>query len=288
MQNDTRQRAIFSVDVEDWFHILALPGAPDVAAWDRLPTHVERGLHRLLDVFDEAGARTTCFVLGWVAERFPGLVREAAARGHEIASHGYAHQLTYALTPDAFHDDIARTRMLLEDIVGTRVDGYRCPGFSVTRETPWFFEKVAEAGYRYDSSVFPAPRQHGGLADARLEPHAIETKAGRVIEIPISVAHVFGRPMCFFGGGYLRLFPYPVVRRMGEHVLRDGRPLMFYLHPREVLPDHPRLPMGPARRFKSYVGLRTTESKVRSILRDYHVQTFSDYLRSTPLALEAA
>jgi polysaccharide deacetylase family protein (PEP-CTERM system associated) len=272
---------IFSVDVEDWFHILALPTTPDLAQWDGLQSRVEPSFRRLLDLFSEHGVTVTCFFLGWVAERFPALVREAAANGHEVASHGYAHVLAYQQTPSEFYTDVRRTKDFLEGITGRAVLGYRAPGFSVTKDTPWFFAKLAEAGYRYDSSVFPAPRQHGGMA-APLGPYVLDTPSGPIIEVPVTVARVLGRPLCFFGGGYLRLFPYALTQRMGRNVLREGRPVVFYVHPREIDPSHPRLPMGPARRFKSYVNLRTTEPKVRRILRDFRITTFEHYIAAHP------
>jgi polysaccharide deacetylase family protein (PEP-CTERM system associated) len=272
------RRCIFSVDVEDWFHILALPTAPDIAQWETLPSCVERNFRRLLDVFAEHDARVTCFFLGWVAERYPALVREASAAGHEVASHGYAHVLTYQMTPAAFHEDVHRTKALLEEITGRAVKGYRSPGFSATADTPWFFDELARAGYRYDSSVFPAARQHGGMSGAQLAPHEVATENGALVEFPITIASVLGGPMCFFGGGYLRLFPYALIRRMGERVLREGRPVVFYVHPREIDPGHPRMAMGPVRRFKSYVNLATTETKVRRILDDFAVTTFENYM----------
>lgn len=269
---------IFSVDVEDWFHILALPETPDVSQWASLPSHVESNFRQLLEMFEARGVRVTCFFLGWVAEKFPHLVREAAAAGHEIASHGYAHRLTYTLSPDEFREDISKTKRLLEDITGKPVLGYRCPGFSVTEDTPWFFDQLTATGYRYDSSIFPAARLHGGMATGRLEPHTIPTANGPLQEFPITVARVLGKPICFFGGGYLRLFPYPLTRHMSRRVLAEGRPVVFYVHPREIDPGHPRLPMGPGRRFRSYVGLNSTRHKIQRIFRDFRVTTFSDYL----------
>jgi polysaccharide deacetylase family protein (PEP-CTERM system associated) len=277
--------SIFSVDVEDWFHILALPDAPDLKAWESYPSRVSDNFKRLLDVFSEHRVKVTCFFLGWVAERYPALAREAHARGHEVASHGYSHTLVYEMTPEAFLGDISRARKILEDAVGTKVRGYRCPGFSVTKDTPWFFDAVTEAGYEYDSSVFPAPRQHGGLQSDRYAPYVVRTKHGPLVEFPVTVAEVLGKPVCFFGGGYLRLFPYPVVKTMSRRVLSEGRPVVFYVHPREIDPGHPRMKMGPARRFKSYVGLRGTERKIHSILREFPVTTFADYLSNH---LEAA
>lgn len=275
---------IFSVDVEDWFHILDLPDAPDLAAWAELPSHVEKNFRVLLDLFSERGIHVTCFFLGWVAERFPHLVREAVARGHEVASHGYAHQLVYALGPDSFLEDIKKAKGLIEDAAGREVRGYRCPGFSVTESTPWFFDKVAEAGYRYDSSVFPAPRGHGGLRSDKYAPYTMQTAHGPLVEFPITVVKVLGRPMCLFGGGYLRLAPYPLVREAGKLVTRERRPVVFYLHPREIDPEQPRMDMPPLRRFKSYINVEGTREKVRRILQDFDVGTFERWLATNPVA----
>ena len=164
---------IFSVDVEDWFHILDVPSAPALSEWNGLPSRVEKNFFRLLDIFSEHRAQVTCFVLGWVGERFPHLVREAVARGHEIASHGYAHRLVYTQSCDEFYQDVHRARLLLEDAAGVPVVGYRAPGFSSTTETPWFFDTLAEAGYQYDSSIFPARRAHGGVPEGRRDPYRV-------------------------------------------------------------------------------------------------------------------
>jgi polysaccharide deacetylase family protein (PEP-CTERM system associated) len=267
------QKSIFSVDVEDWFHILDVPSAPAPNAWAALPSRVENNFVRLLDIFSQTKVQVTCFFLGWIGERFPHLVKEAAARGHEIASHGYEHRLVYTQNRSQFYADVRRARMLLEDVSGSEVVGYRAPGFSTTEETPWFFDALAEAGYEYDSSVFPASRGHGGMPEGRRDPHRIG-EHGTLLEFPITVADLLGKRMCFFGGGYLRIFPYWLIRHMAHQVVSDGRPIVFYIHPREIDPAHPRLPMGRKRQFKSYVNLETTETKVRNILRDFPVTTF--------------
>ena len=260
------QTSIFSVDVEDWFHILDDPSVPTIDQWASLPSRVEKNFSRLLDLFSENNVQVTCFFLGWVAERFPHLVKEAADRGHEVASHGYGHRLVYELSRNEFHEDVRGARLLLEDISGVEVVGYRAPGFSTTDETPWFFDALAEAGYQYDSSVFPAQRGHGGMPQGRREPHRVG-EHDALLEFPITVADLLGKPMCFFGGGYLRLFPYWLIRKMALQVLSEGRPVVFYIHPREIDPAHPRLPMSRIRRFKSYVNLDTTEAKLRRIFR---------------------
>lgn len=274
---------IFSVDVEDWFHILELETAPPVEAWDRLPSRVERNLMRLLEIFSEADTHVTCFFLGWVAQKFPHLVREAAQRGHEIASHGHYHRLVHQMTRSEFLNDAESSKKLLEDIVGQPVVGYRASGFSVREETPWFFNALAGAGYRYDSSTFPARRAHGGMKGGRIAPYVVSDHCGRLVEFPITVARFAGRPMCFFGGGYLRLFPLSVIRKMAQRVLAEGRPVIFYVHPREIDLNQPRLAMSLVRRFKCYVNLKTTEGKIKALVSDFPMSTFMDWISSSGL-----
>ena len=282
---DTPRNCIFSVDVEDWFHILDVPSTPGLPEWDRMPSHVEKNFLKLLDLFAEKNAHVTCFFLGWVAEKFPHLVREAEQRRHEVASHGYAHRLVYQMGPKEFIQDASRSKKILEDIVGHQILGYRSPGFSVTEQTPYFFDGLIEAGYRYSSSVFPARRPPGGLKTAKYAPYLVSKNGTALIEFPITVKKVFFRPLCFFGGGYLRLFPYSLIRRMTLAVLREGRPVAFYVHPREVDPNHQRLPMKLTRRFKSYVNLGTTVGKIRQLLTDFQVTTFENFLAHHPALL---
>ena len=272
-------KSIFSIDVEDWFNISGEGCEPDISTWDKLPTTVDKDLPRLLEVFAAANVKVTCFFLGYVAKRFPFLVKEALRQGHEVASHGFSHRLVFEQTPDAFYEDVLHARKLLEDIAGVPVRGHRAAAFSITSKTPWFFNRLAQAGYEYDSSVFPAGHGVGGRLDsARLEPHDVVTEHGKVTEFPITAVRVLGKPICFFGGGYLRLFPYSLIRAMGRRALEEGRPVVFYIHPREINPAHPRMPMNLERRFKSYVNLRTVEAKLRSIARDFELTTFADFM----------
>jgi polysaccharide deacetylase family protein (PEP-CTERM system associated) len=271
--------SVFSVDVEDWFHILNLSSSHGLSEWDSLPSRVEANFRRLLDLFGRHDVRVTCFFLGWVAERFPHLVREASQLGHEVASHGYSHSLVYTMSPEEFLADIRRAKDILEGIAGRRILGYRAPGYSVTEKTPWFFEKVAEAGYRYDSSVFPTHRGHGGVAGTFCAPHAIPVgSSDTLIEFPISVAEVLTARFCVFGGGYLRVFPWSLIKSMATRVTKQGRPVTFYVHPRELDPEHPRLPMNLLRTFKCYVNLKTMERKVESILKEFPLTTFQQFL----------
>ena len=200
------------------------------------------------------------------------------AAGHEIASHSYHHRLVYEMSADEFYEDALAARELLEDMSGRAVRGFRAPAFSVTARTPWFFDKLAAAGYQYDSSVFPAHHQTGGIAIDQLAPHSIATSAGTLAEFPITAVRVLGKPVCFFGGGYLRLFPYPVIRTMGHRTLREGRPIVLYVHPREIDPDHPRMPLSRRRKFTCYVNLRSTRPKIKQILRDFQVSSFDNYM----------
>ena len=275
-------KCIFSVDVEDWFHILDVPSTPPISEWDGLPSRVEKHLLKLLDIFAEKNTHVTCFFLGWVAQKFPHLVREAIKRGHETASHGYGHRLAYRMTRQEFLADAKKSKMIIEDATGRPIWGYRSAGFSVTEDTPWFFEMLMEAGYRYDSSVFPAPRGHGGLKGGQLRPFLHRGSRQSLVEFPITVKRVFGKPICFCGGGYLRFFPYFLIRRMTRQVLADGRPVIFYVHPREIDPHHPRLPMRFMRKFKSYVNLRSTEVKIRRLLSEFELTTFGRFIEESP------
>jgi polysaccharide deacetylase family protein (PEP-CTERM system associated) len=266
-------RNVFSIDVEDWFNISGR-GEPDPSTWDSLSGTVERNFRSFLEVFAEERVQVTCFFLGYVAKRYPHLVTEALKAGHEIASHSSLHKLVFNQDRAAFTADVKASRELLEDLTGKAVTGFRAPAFSANASTPWFFEALVEAGYKYDSSVFPASHDLGGGLSDKLGPHVVRTSAGDLDEYPISVAKVLGKARCFFGGGYLRLYPYAVIRKTAERVLSDGRPLIFYIHPREIDPSHPRIEMPWRGRLKTYVNLATTEPKVRRILRDFAPTSF--------------
>ena len=269
---------ILSVDVEDWFHVDMTAAAIAVERWSALESRVEASFGNLLDIFSEADVSTTCFFLGWVAERYPGLVRDAARRGHEVASHGYAHRLVASQSRAEFAADIRKTREILEQTAGVRVIGYRAPSFSITRETRWALEELAAAGYEYDSSIFPIARDYGGVRGMEKAPHRISTASGSIIEFPISVARLLGRDMCFFGGGYLRLYPYALIKRMSRRVNLAGRPVIYYVHPREIDPEHPRLPMPAKKKFKVYHNLASTAPKLRALLHDQKPTSFRAWL----------
>ncbi|MDD5109046.1 MAG: polysaccharide deacetylase family protein [Candidatus Omnitrophica bacterium] len=272
-------KCIFSVDVEDWFHISGLVNTPELPTWESFPSRLEKNFMQLLDIFSQKNVQVTCFFLGWVAEKFPHLVKEAKERGHEIASHGYSHRLAYEMSQEEFLADVRKAKQIIEDVSRVAVLGYRAPGFSVTKDTPWFFNKLMEAGYTYDSSVFSAPRVFGGLKSKRYAPYAVGNGSCEFIEFPITAIELFGKPFCFFGGGYLRLTPYFLIKEMGLKVIKEKRPVVFYIHPREIDPDQPRLLMNMQRRFNSYVNLKTTRNKIIKILDQFEITTFTKFIK---------
>jgi polysaccharide deacetylase family protein (PEP-CTERM system associated) len=259
-------QCVFSVDVEDWYHILDAAAAPNIEAWPQLESRVERNMSRLLDMLAEAQVKGTFFWLGWMAERCPSLLRSCSDAGHEIASHGYAHVLPFQVGQDRFAEDLLKGKGVLEDLTGRPVHGFRAPGFGVRPETKWFFEAVRRAGFAYDSSIFPGRRGHGGMADARLDPHVLRTEFGELAEFPITAVEVGPVRLFLFGGGYLRLAPPAVLQWGLDALARTGRPLIIYVHPRDIDAGQPRLPLPIHRRFKSYVGLAGAYSKLKRLL----------------------
>jgi len=250
-------------ELEDWFHILESDKAPKIDDWGTLPLYAERNIDRLLQLFQDTHARATFFCLGWMAERMPHVVRKCQKAGHEIGSHGYAHIMARPTNRAIFQEDIVRAKRILEDITGEEVAGFRSPGFSVKNDNTWFFDVVSEAGYRYDASVFPAHHGHGGYHGGCPGPHILRTSNGPLVEIPVSTVSILGHRVCFFGGGYLRLSPLPVIRWGTRRLQKERRPLIVYVHPREIDPNHPRLPLGLWRQFKCYNNLQSTWPKLK-------------------------
>ena len=267
-----------TIDVEEWFHILDDPAVPEFSNWARLESRLPKNMERILSILDQHNIKTTMFWLGWTAERHPDIVRRCAAEGHEIASHGYAHVLPYVAGRKLFREDARRGKKVLEDITGLKVSGFRAAGFGITENTNWLFDEVKDAGYDYDSSVFPAKRGHGGVVDFRVEPHKILTSSGELFEIPQSIVQVFGRRLSFFGGGYLRLAPKILIKWGISRLKKEGRPVVIYLHPREVDPRHPRLPLLFHRKFKSYVNLHSTVPKLDWLCSNYKFHLMRDVL----------
>ena len=283
-QSNSKLLSCLTVDVEDWFHILDSPTVPGIKHWPSLESRIERNLKELLAVLDNFSVKVTFFWLGWLAERHKDLVCMCRDAGHEIASHGYAHVLAYQVGPNAFRDDITRAKNILENIIGDQIRGFRAPGFSITEKAPWAFEVIKELGYQYDSSVFPAPRGHGGIVNSPLEPYFIETLSGHLLEIPMSIIEIFGRRTSLFGGGYLRLANKLMIKWGIDKLQTAGRPLIIYIHPREIDPAHPHLPLSLLKQFKCYVNLSSTLPKLKWLCKNYSMLTMlemvENYIRS--------
>lgn len=268
---------IISIDVEDWFHILEIESVSDIYKWENIESRIERNFMMMMSILEEKNIKTTCFFLGWIAEKYPNLVQEAYKNGHEIASHGFAHKLIFNQTQKQFFEDVYKTKQILEDIVSIEVIGYRAPGFSIVPETIWAFSNLAKAGYKYDSSLFPAKRGHGYYLEANLRPFKIRELD--FYEFPITVIPLLLNNICFFGGGYLRLFPYWLINIMERIVEKDNRPIIYYIHPREIDIDQPKLNMSKIRKFKSYTNLKTVEKKLNKIIAKNKYLSFSKYLK---------
>jgi len=267
-------RNAMTIDVEDYFHVSVFEGFLPRTQWNSLESRVCANTTRLLGILDEYRVRGTFFVLGWVAERFPDLVREIAARGHEIASHGYAHRLIYDQTPDAFRDDVRRAKRLLEDISGRSVVGYRAPSYSITPRSLWALDILLEEGYRYDSSIFPIRHDRYGIPVSERHPYTIERPKGRLVEVPGSTARLGPLNLPIAGGGYFRILPYRWTKWGISRVNRlERRPVVFYLHPWEIDPEQPRLHAGRLGAFRHYRNLHDTEGRLRRLLADFQFGT---------------
>jgi polysaccharide deacetylase family protein (PEP-CTERM system associated) len=274
-----------TVDVEDYFHVSALAGAIPRESWDSRESRVEGNVRTLMAIFDEAGATGTFFVLGWVAERYPHLIREIAERGHEIACHGYSHQLVYEQSRDQFHAETVRAKSVLEDITGSAVLGYRAASYSIVRRSLWALDTLVELGFAYDSSIFPVRHDRYGIPDAERQPHRLSTPGGgEIVEWPLSTARVlsFNLPVC--GGGYFRIFPYWLTRWGLRSInQREARPFIFYLHPWEIDPGQPRVRAGRLSRFRHYTNLDKCEKRLGRLLRDFKFGRVRDGLAQMDL-----
>jgi polysaccharide deacetylase family protein (PEP-CTERM system associated) len=259
-----------TVDVEDYFHVSVFDGVVPRMQWETLESRVERNTDRLLALFAECGIRGTFFVLGWVAERHPQLVARIAAAGHEIASHGFAHRLVYDLTPTMFREDIRRSKQVLEDAAGVRVEGYRAPSYSVTPRSLWALDVLIDEGFQYDASIFPIHHDRYGIPLSPRHPYRLQRRRGSIMEAPASTMRwgLLNFPVA--GGGYFRILPYAWTQwGIARINAGEGRPAIFYLHPWEIDPEQPRLPAGALSRFRHYRNLHKTEARLRRLLNDF-------------------
>jgi len=281
---------IFSVDVEDYFHASALADGVRAIGLKNLEHRVTNNTHRVLQVLDDNNTKGTFFVLGWVAERYAELVRDIQNEGHEIACHGYSHSVIYEQTPEVFRNETLKAKKLLEDITGTEVIGYRAASFSITKDTLWALDILQEAGFLYDSSIFPVHHDRYGIPNANLEPHVTHLTNGKsLVEVPMTVAKFGGLSVPVSGGGYFRLYPYLLSKFAAKRVGSAGRPWVFYVHPWEVDPGQPKLPVRGLSKFRHYNNLHKTESRLRRMLADFRFQSMRSYLTQEgllPLCVE--
>ncbi|MBT1064827.1 DUF3473 domain-containing protein [Bowmanella sp. Y26] len=264
-----------TVDVEDFFHVSAFDKIIKPSDWDDYQPRVDGNTRRLLDVFARHGVKSTFFVLGWVAERYPELIKEIHAQGHEIASHGYSHRRAYEQTPDEFKMDVLRSRDHLQDLLGEKIAGYRAPSFSIGYSNEWAFEILAELGFGYSSSTYPVKHDLYGTPDW---PRFAYLRKENIIEIPIPTLKVMGKQVPIGGGGYFRLYPYGLTRKLVQKYLdKERQPYSFYFHPWEIDAEQPRLKNASAKsRFRHYVNLKHTESKLEKLLEDFSWSTMKD------------
>ena len=262
-------RNALSVDVEDWFQVGAFETVIDRANWDSLECRVECNTDAVLALFDDAGVKGTFFTLGWVAERYPQLIRRISEAGHEVASHGWDHQRVFAMTPAAFAADIARTRAVLEGLSGHPVTGYRAPSFSIDARTPWAHEALAEAGYAYSSSVAPVVHDHYGWPEAPR--FAFKPVAGSdLVELPVTTARFAGRTLAAGGGGFFRILPYGFSRWALRQVNEEKQPAILYFHPWEIDPDQPRVANAPLKsKVRHYTNLGVMAAKLKRLVADF-------------------
>ena len=269
-----------SVDVEDYFQVSAFERYVPRHDWPHRPTRVEANVDKILSLFDEHGVKGTFFTLGWIAERFPAMVRRIASEGHEVASHGWSHVRVTQQTPEEFREDVTRTKKMLEDVSGQGILGYRAASYSVGRDNLWALDVLRETGHKYSSSIFPIKHDLYGMPEApRFAYHPGE---GDFIEFPMTTVRIAQRNFPCAGGGWFRLVPYPGMRWAMRRVNgRDKQPVIFYFHPWEIDPDQPRVAGLDAKTsFRHYLNLKRTERRLKCLLNDFHWGRMADLLSS--------
>lgn len=275
---------VLTVDVEDYFQVSAFANTIKQDEWGEHPLRVASNTHKLLDLFDEYQVKATFFILGWVAEREKNLVLEIAKRGHEVACHGYSHQLVYNQTPEVFQQETVRAKSILEDIIQQPVLGYRAASYSITEKSLWALDILAESGFVYDSSIFPVRHDRYGMPDTPEYPYHLMTPAGHsIIEFPLSTAKFLNYRLPVAGGGYFRLYPYWLSRMGLKQINRQQQPFIFYLHPWEIDPDQPRISASLFSRFRHYNNLDKCETRLRNLMSDFQFATTWDVLSALGL-----
>jgi polysaccharide deacetylase family protein (PEP-CTERM system associated) len=268
---------ILSIDVEDYYMVSAFADVVQFEDWCKYESRVEKNVDTILNLLSEHGVKATFFTLGWVAERFPLMVRNIYAEGHEIACHGYNHRLIYDLTPEQFREDLVTAKKILEDITGASVIGYRAASYSIIEKTLWALDILSEEGFRYDSSIFPIHHDRYGIPEAERFPHVIRRKNGFITEFPPSTYRIFGQNIPVCGGGYLRLFPIGIIKSAIEKInSKEHQPAIIYVHPWEIDIDQPRLNGRLRSNIRHYLNLKSTMPKLNTLLKAFEFKPFSD------------
>lgn len=276
-----------TIDVEDWFQVSLFRNHVRREEWDQMPSTVVKNTCRILDLFAKKNVKATFFTLGWVAERFPEIVVAIQDCGHEIASHGYGHQIIYELSREEFFRDVQKSLHILESITGVPVRGYRAPSYSITRSSMWAWEVLAQLGITMDSSIFPVKHDLYGIPDAPRFPFEIRLASGpRLIEFPLSTVKMLGKNVPMAGGGYLRLYPYWFIRNSVRRINAEGKPAIIYLHPWEVDPELPRLNLGTFKTMRHYGNLALTTERLSRLLDEFAFGTMQEVLATTPVQKE--
>jgi polysaccharide deacetylase family protein (PEP-CTERM system associated) len=271
-------RHFFTVDVEEYFQVKALESVVSRDQWLTHPSRVERSVAKLLDTLARHNTRGTFFLLGWLAKHRPQVVHAIADAGHEIASHGFSHERVTSLSREAFGEDVRSSKKALEDVIGRQVLGYRAPSFSIIPGYEWAFDVLIEEGYRYDSSLFPILRRGYGYRTAPRTPHVIERERGQLCEFPLATTRILNCSIPAAGGGYLRQFPLSLIRRAFRQATERREPATFYIHPWEIDPGQPRLPVSQLNRLRHYRGLNETLPRIERLLGEFRFATIESYL----------
>lgn len=270
----------FCIDLEDWFHVCDAENEfSEPETWERAESEVVHDTNKLLDLLDSFNCKATFFTLGWIAEKYPDLIKNISSKGHEIGCHGYWHKLLFDQTVEEFKSDLIRSLNLLRDLSGQKVSVYRAPGFSMKKKTFWAYEILAKNGIKVDASIVPANRDHGGINGFIKDPFKLIINDDySIICFPVSVMRIFGKQVPFSGGGYLRLLPNNLIRNGFTENHNSGRPCMVYIHPREINPNQPRLALSPIKYFKYYVNINNTFKKLIWLLKNYNFTTVSNII----------
>ncbi|QSP96546.1 DUF3473 domain-containing protein [Marinobacter salinisoli] len=276
-----------TIDVEDYFQVAALAEAVERSDWPKMEYRVESNTDRLLELFERFDTKATFFVLGWVAERSPGLVRRIQQAGHEIASHGYSHQLVYSQTEKVFREETRKSKTILEDITGAFVSGYRAASYSITAKSRWALDVLCDEGFTWDSSIFPVHHDRYGMPGTPFTPYRLQApNGGQLTEFPLSTCAIGNYRLPIAGGGYFRLFPYWLSRWGLGQINRLGQPFIFYLHPWEIDPSQPRLAVKALSRFRHYNNLERCYGRLERLLGDFSFAPVSSVLSDSTIPLE--